>query len=85
MAAVMSGVVEVLSFTVGLFFGSGTAHGLADRCADFGCLEGGREVTSRLSRWARPYPGSSEVVMLQKGGIGLVLAPYHASRDCRVR
>ena len=81
----MSGVVEVLSFTVGLFFGSGTAHGLADRCADFGCLEGGREVTSRLSRCARPYPSSSKGKKLQKRGIGRVLAPYHVSHDCRVR
>ena len=65
--------------------GSGTAQGLANRCADFGCLERGREATSRLSRCARSYSDSSKGIKLQKGAIGWVLAPYHVSRDCRVR
>jgi len=49
--------------------GSGAAHGLADRCADFGCLEGGRDATSRLSHCAWPYSGSSEGIKLRKGGL----------------
>jgi len=49
--------------------GSGTAHGLTNRCNDFGRLEGGRDATSRLSHYAWPYSSSSEGIKLRKGGL----------------
>ena len=62
----MSGVVEALSFTPDSSLGrnvfargSDAAQGLANRGADFGHLEGGRDMMSRLSHCALPYSGSS--------------------------
>jgi len=57
----------------------------AERSADFGHLEGGRDMTFLPSHHAQPYSNSSERITLQKGAIGWVLAPYHDSRDCQVR
>ena len=65
--------------------GSDAAQSPAEQSADFGHLEGGRHMTFLLSYCAQPYSDSSERIKLQKGVIGWVLAPYHASRDYRVR
>ena len=64
--------------------GSGAALNPADRSADFGRLEG--VMTRRSDRLAVTchaliHPVDKAV----KRAMGWVLAPYHASRDCRVR
>jgi len=65
--------------------GSDAAQSPADQSAEFEHLEGGRDVTFQPSHCAWPHSDPSGEIKLQKGVIGWVLAPYHVSRDCRVR
>ena len=55
--------------------GSDAAQSPTDRSADFGCLEGGRDMTFRPSRYALPYSSSSGGQGYKKGRLDGCLLP----------